>query len=72
MLMTHCPRLEAVQVQSLSFSQTPPSAFHVAGADSRCMSPESSLRGLIPIFPGTTWLPDVSQAVFLTGLIEDI
>lgn len=25
--MTHCPRLEAVQVQSWSFSQTPPSVF---------------------------------------------
>lgn len=36
------------------------------------VGPESSLWGLVPTFPGTRWLPHVSQAVFLPGLIEDI
>lgn len=36
------------------------------------VGPESSLWGLVPTFPGTRWLPHVSQAVFLLGLIEDI
>lgn len=70
--MTSCQRPGVVQLQNENFSQTLPGLFMGLLETVGAVGPESSLWGLVPTFPGTRWLPHVSQAVFLLGLIEDI
>lgn len=70
--MTSCQRPGVVQLQNENFSQTLPGAFHGVVRDSRCCGPRILTLGSGPHIPGTRWLPHMSQAVFLLGLIEDI